>query len=71
MHISDWLPTLLTAAGGNTSNLNIDGVNLWNALKDDTDSPRKSVLHNIDDIYRNAAITMGDWKLLMGMISLF
>ncbi|XP_033211508.1 arylsulfatase B [Belonocnema kinseyi] len=66
MHISDWLPTLLTAAGGNTSNLNIDGVNLWNALKDDTDSPRKSVLHNIDDIYRNAAITMGDWKLLMG-----
>ena len=70
MHISDWLPTLLAAAGGNTSSLNIDGINLWNALKDDTESPRKSVLHNIDDIYRNSAITMGDWKLLTGMISL-
>lgn len=71
MHISDWLPTFLAAAdasptGNTTTNFNIDGINLWHALKDDKESPRKSILHNIDDIYGNAAITMGDFKLLKG-----
>jgi len=62
MHITDWLPTLLTAAGGNPSNLtSIDGMDLWNALSDDTESPRTSVLHNIDDIYGVSAITVGDY----------
>lgn len=74
MHISDWLPTLLAATGETATNLNIDGINLWNALKDDNESPRKSILHNIDDIYGNSAITMGHFKLLKGenmkMISL-
>ena len=67
MHVTDWLPTLLAAAGGNATNLNLDGIDLWNTLKKDTESPRKSVLHNIDDIYGNAAITIGKWKLLLGM----
>ncbi|XP_032663859.1 arylsulfatase B isoform X1 [Odontomachus brunneus] len=66
LHITDWLPTLITAAGGNPSNLSIDGMDLWNALSDDTDSPRDSVLHNIDDIYGVSAITVGDWKLIQG-----
>lgn len=67
MHITDWLPTLLTAAGGNPSNLtSIDGMDLWDALSEDTESPRTSVLHNIDDIYGVSAITVGDWKLIQG-----
>lgn len=67
MHITDWLPTLITAAGGNISNLtSIDGMNLWNALSEDTESPRANILHNIDDIYGVSAITVGDWKLIQG-----
>jgi arylsulfatase A-like enzyme len=66
MHITDWLPTLVTAAGGDASNLTIDGINLWNALSEDTESPRTSILHNIDDIYGVSAVTVGDWKLIQG-----
>lgn len=66
LHITDWLPTLITAAGGNPSNLSIDGMDLWNALSEDTESPRDSVLHNIDDTYGVSAITISDWKLIQG-----
>lgn len=66
LHITDWLPTLITAAGGNPSNLTVDGMDLWNALSEDTESPRANVLHNIDDIYGVSAITVGDWKLIRG-----
>lgn len=66
LHITDWLPTLITAAGGDPSNLTIDGMDLWNALSEDTESPRSNVLHNIDDIYGVSAITVGDWKLIQG-----
>ncbi|XP_029674615.1 arylsulfatase B [Formica exsecta] len=67
IHITDWLPTLITAAGGNALNLtSIDGMNLWNALSEDTESPRANILHNIDDIYGVSAITVGDWKLIQG-----
>ncbi|XP_003702313.2 arylsulfatase B [Megachile rotundata] len=65
-HISDWLPTLLTAAGGDPSNLSIDGLDLWHALSEDTESPRQSVLHNIDDIFGVSGITIGEWKYIQG-----
>ncbi|XP_076235831.1 arylsulfatase B [Calliopsis andreniformis] len=65
-HISDWLPTLLAAAGGDASNLTIDGFNLWQALSEDIKSLRKSVLHNIDDIFGVSAIMNGDWKFMKG-----
>lgn len=66
LHIADWLPTLVTAAGGDPSNLTVDGVDLWRALSEDTESPRTTVLHNIDDIFGVSAITVGDWKLIQG-----
>lgn len=66
-HITDWLPTLYSAAGGDVSYLGeIDGVDAWKALSEDLPSNRTSVLHNIDDIYGNAALTLGDWKILKG-----
>ncbi|XP_034171357.1 arylsulfatase J isoform X2 [Osmia lignaria lignaria] len=65
-HVSDWLPTLLTAAGGDPSNLTIDGMDLWHALSEDTESPRKSVLHNIDDIFGVSGITIDNWKFIQG-----
>ncbi|XP_056639483.1 arylsulfatase J isoform X2 [Diorhabda sublineata] len=67
MHIVDWLPTIIDAAGGNSRHIcNIDGITQWNALSKDTPSIRKEILHNIDDIYGNSAITVGPWKLLQG-----
>jgi hypothetical protein len=44
----------------------IDGIDAWKALTEDLPSNRSSVLHNIDDIYGNAALTLGDWKMLKG-----
>lgn len=68
MHITDWLPTIYAAVGGDLSDLkaNLDGINVWNALSTDTPSDRLEILHNIDDIYGNAAVTKGDWKVVKG-----
>lgn len=67
LHITDWLPTLYAAAGGDIEYLgDIDGINAWEALSENLPSNRTSVLHNIDDIYGNAALTMGDWKIVKG-----
>ncbi|XP_059059474.1 arylsulfatase J [Achroia grisella] len=67
LHISDWLPTLYAAAGGNTSIFeNIDGIDQWEALSKNTESERTSVLHNIDDIWGSAAVTVDQWKLVKG-----
>ncbi|XP_043492499.1 arylsulfatase J [Polistes fuscatus] len=66
-HITDWLPTLLSIAGSDPSNLtNLDGIDLWEALRDDKESPRRTILHNIDDIFGVSAITVDDWKLMQG-----
>ncbi|CAD7012215.1 unnamed protein product [Ceratitis capitata] len=73
MHIVDWLPTLLSAARGaehneqlRNSSAALDGVSIWDALVRDEPSPRRTILHNIDDIWGSAALTMGDWKLIIG-----
>ncbi|XP_039281072.1 arylsulfatase I [Nilaparvata lugens] len=67
MHISDWLPTLLSAAQGDTSVLeNIDGVDMWESLLSNSQSNRTEVLHNIDSITGSAALTVGKWKIVQG-----
>ena len=50
MHITDWLPTLITAAGGNSSDIsgNIDGMDQWQSLVHDGPFLRNEVLYNID-----------------------
>lgn len=68
MHVSDWLPTLFTAAGGNSSSLgNIDGVDQWKSLSENIKSPRNEILHNIDPLTPfAAALRIGDYKLITG-----
>lgn len=44
----------------------LDGLNIWNALSTDITSERTEILHNIDDIYGNAAVTKGPWKVVKG-----
>jgi len=67
IHVTDWLPTLLHAAGGSTDNLgNIDGVNQWGTLLGASEPARDTMVYNIDPINNNAAIRMGDFKLIIG-----
>nr|UNO37576.1 GSS2 [Psylliodes laticollis] len=63
MHITDWLPTFYSIAGLNKTQIsNIDGLDMWESISEDKDSPRTELLYNIDDIGRWGAIRQGDWK---------
>lgn len=66
MHITDWLPTILAIVGDTSSPPNLDGFNVWPSISSDAESPRTEILHNIDDIYGNAALTIDNWKILNG-----
>lgn len=79
IHVTDWFPTIVHLAGGSVTGLPLDGYNVWDTLDSGKPSPRKEILHNIDpiDTYwdfpigdyhhcRQAAIRVGDWKLLTG-----
>lgn len=65
LHITDWLPTLVSAAGGDGSSIqSLDGIDMWKTLTEGRDSPRKEFLVNYDPILDGAAVRFGDWKLL-------
>ncbi|XP_018331767.1 arylsulfatase B [Agrilus planipennis] len=68
IHVSDWLPTLVSAGGGETSLLDtdIDGIDLWSSLVYDFPSPRNEILLNIDEVTRCAALRFYNWKLIVG-----
>lgn len=69
MDITDWLPTILRLTGENNSfySNEIDGIDMWDSFNDKTSSPRRIVLHNIDDIQGVAAITVDNWKIVQGI----
>lgn len=70
MHVSDWLPTLYSAAGGNVEDLgNIDGVDMWRSLVTGAGSPRSEVLHNIDPVWNMSALRVGRYKYINGTLS--
>ncbi|CAN8013429.1 unnamed protein product [Ixodes persulcatus] len=67
MHISDWLPTLNSAAGGDVSNLGVlDGIDMWRHLTMGNGSPRKEVLLTIDPMNNLAALRYKNYKLVVG-----
>ena len=33
MHVSDWFPTLLSAAGGSSEGLHLDGHDQWDTIR--------------------------------------
>ena len=84
IHISDWFPTILELAGGNTTGLNLDGFDVWKTIINGEPSPRQEIILNINpqaekrgfrlnisnfDNRVQAAIRVGNWKLITGMPS--
>lgn len=71
LHITDWLPTIVGLAGGNTKrNRALDGFNVWPAILGGP-NPRQEVLYNVNPLCYSgqagapkAGIRIGDWKLL-------
>lgn len=63
-HVTDWLPTIIAASGGNMEN-KIDGINQWEAIKQ-RHPKRNDILITIDDQNRWAALREGDFKIIVG-----
>ncbi|XP_059046071.1 arylsulfatase B-like [Achroia grisella] len=70
MHITDWLPTLIAAAGGRLTT-EIDGINQWDSIIQDGDSKRTEVLITVEDSDTNtyAAYRAGDYKIVVGNVT--
>ncbi|KAK3596805.1 hypothetical protein CHS0354_036645 [Potamilus streckersoni] len=66
MHAVDLFPTLLHVAGG-SPDPGIDGMDMWPTISENKASPRTEFIYNIDDIDKNAAIRVGDYKLIEGI----
>lgn len=68
MQVTDWLPTLLEAAGYDMAKLpkNIDGVSQWKALSQHSESPRRELFHNFDPVGTDGALRFGDFKVVFG-----
>ncbi|XP_011304476.1 arylsulfatase B-like [Fopius arisanus] len=65
VHVTDWLPTLYNAAGGDVNDLGvIDGINQWPTIKLGQFGNRQSLLVNIDETIDREAAIIGDFKLL-------
>ena len=73
IHVCDWLPTLYTAAGGDSSVMtNLDGYSVWEELSKNKKVKRKEILHNIDPQHGKgfAGLRVGDYKILVGNVGM-
>lgn len=63
IHIVDWMPTLLSLAGVETSGDKfIDGKNIWPVITEEKPSPHDSILINVE--MHRGAVRKGNWKFI-------
>ncbi|XP_014214481.1 arylsulfatase B-like [Copidosoma floridanum] len=68
-HVTDWLPTLYSVAGGDLRDLGqIDGVNQWDVLSIGTGHVRDRLLLNIDEVTRTEAAIYQRFKFVRGSL---
>lgn len=68
VHMTDWLPTLYSAAGGDLMDLgSIDGVDQWRMLSENYPEPREKLLLNIDEVSKTEGAIYKQFKLLRGI----
>ena len=64
-HITDWYPTLLSAATiGNIRIDNVDGIDQLNALQHDYEANRQTMVYNLKILPVSGAIRVGPYKLM-------
>lgn len=67
VHITDWLPTLYSVAGGDLNDLgDIDGVDQWRLLSEGRGRGREDLLLNIDEVLKTEGAIYSRFKLLRG-----
>ena len=69
-HVSDWLPTLMSAVGRSdlltSADVALDGIDQWDYLQGTQETaPRTQVLINADTVTGISALRMGNYKLLL------
>lgn len=70
VHITDWLPTFYSAAGGDLKDLGeIDGVDQWRMLSEGYPEARQTLLLNIDEVSKTEGAVYKSFKLLRGAVS--
>ncbi|KAH7949861.1 hypothetical protein HPB49_016294 [Dermacentor silvarum] len=66
VHVTDWLPTIVNLAGGDTKILgdlaDFDSYNQWPMISKNLVSPRKSIIHRFDLAGQNFVILLGQYK---------
>jgi len=64
MHITDWYPTLLSAAGSTSPLSGLDGVDQWKVIKNGGKTNRTEMVYNLKMLPPQGAIRMGPYKLM-------
>ena len=65
VHITDWYPTLLSAAGvGNETSDDVDGVDQWQTIIQGAPTTRDTMVYNLKILPVQGAIRVGDYKLM-------
>lgn len=63
IHVVDIYPTVVALAGGKPGrNKPLDGLDVWETIRDGKPSPRNEVVYNVDPFM--GAVRQGDWKLV-------
>lgn len=67
MYVADWLPTLTSLAGVRIPlNTNLDGINQWRSLSQNSPGLRDEVVHNIDPKTPYVSYMFDGWKYVNG-----